>query len=237
MNQTESNLMRVSPLAAPSTLLVRLRQETRQEHDAIEQALDLTGPALTLDHYRHQLERFYGFYAPLEAIVRSRWASLAGPSAVGPALAHTSCLSVRLNKAPFLQQDLRYLGVHAADLPLCPALPPLHTEAAVAGCLYVLEGATLGGRVISQHIAATLGITPLTGGRFFHGYGEDTGKLWQAMRHWLASLSSDTSTNNAVVASATATFASLRRWCEAASPRNLPKHEEHHKHEEHEAHD
>ena len=37
-------------------------------------------------------------------------------------------------------------------------LPPLETQADAFGCLYVLEGATLGGRVISRHIERALGL-------------------------------------------------------------------------------
>lgn len=192
----------------PSTLLARLRQETRQEHEAIEQALAFTDHSLTRKRYCQRIEQFYGFYAPIENLIRSRWASLALPNPTHLAL------SVRLGKTPWLQQDLHHLQIQTADLPMCRELPPLETEAALAGCLYVLEGATLGGRIINQNIHAKLGVTPAAGGRFFHGYGEDTGKLWQAMRHWLVSRSACLQTEDKIVTSATATFVSLRRWCE-----------------------
>ena len=52
-----------------SPILSRLRAETRAEHDAIEAVLDLTGDGLTRDGYRRILERFYGFYAPLEPAI------------------------------------------------------------------------------------------------------------------------------------------------------------------------
>ncbi len=49
------------------------------------------------------------------------------------------------------------------------------------GCLYVLEGATLGGQVISRHLAK-LGIGPENGGRFFNGYGARTGEMWKSFQ-------------------------------------------------------
>ena len=81
--------------------------------------------------------------------------------------------------------------------------------------LYELEGATLGGRIITQHVQATLGITPTTGGSFFDGYAEQTGRMWNAMRQILLLGAVDAQAEKAMVASATATFAALRNWCES----------------------
>jgi heme oxygenase (biliverdin-IX-beta and delta-forming) len=196
----------------PPSILSRLRLETRSEHDAAEKLLDLMGCSLTHDRYRQRLEQFYGFYAPLERALLTRCDSQ---------LERTGwALAARLNKTAHLGQDLQYLGVSIEDVPLCLQLPPLQTQADVLGCLYVLEGATLGGRIISQHTNATLGITPTTGGRFFEGYAGDTAKMWQALRQMLLHLAVDTHTENGMVASAVATFAGLRNWCDVSSPTN-----------------
>lgn len=202
----------------PPSILSRLRLETRGEHDAVEQVLDLIGSSLTRDGYRHRLEQFYGFYAPLEQALRARCALLevravdVTVAAWSPSMC--SALVPRLNKAAHLWQDLGHLGVLTATLSLCRELPPLEGPAEVLGCLYVLEGATLGGRLITRHIGTTFGITPATGGSFFEGYGENTGRMWQAMRRLLVRSVPDTQTENAIVANAIATFACLRRWCE-----------------------
>lgn len=185
--------------AAPPPILSRLRLETQAEHDAIEQVLDLMGSSLTLQNYRQRLEQFYGFYAPLEAALQSH--------GEGWALA-------RLNKTAHLRQDLQHLRVVIEDLPLCRQLPQLETQADVLGCLYVLEGATLGGQMITRHVRATLGITPTTGGRFFEGYAQDTAKMWQTMRQLLVSCALDTRIENKMVASAKATFSALYHWCD-----------------------
>ena len=190
---------------APPAILNRLRLETRGEHDAVERVLDLMGTSLTRDSYRQRLAQFYGFYGPLEAALHTRCA----------ATSPLATLSPRLYKTALLRQDLFHLGVTTGGLPLCCELPPIQTPAEVLGCLYVMEGATLGGRLITQHIQATFGITPATGGSFFEGYGDNTGKMWQAMRQQLVSCAVDTQTENAIVANAIATFACLRGWCEA----------------------
>ena len=203
---------------ASSSILTRLRVETRGEHDAVERVLDLMGAALTREAYRLRLEQFYGFYGPLEAALQSRCdrkPAYAGESNLSGATC--SALESRLTKTALLRQDLHHLGVSTDDLPLCRHLPSVLSEAEVLGCLYVMEGATLGGQLITRHIQATLGITPTTGGGFFEGYAGDTGKMWRAMRHLLVSCALDTRTENAMVASAIATFACLRGWCD---PRN-----------------
>ena len=90
-----------------------------------------------------------------------------------------------------------------------------------------MEGASLGGRMITQHIQATLGITPATGGSFFNGYGDDTGKMWQTMRQLLISGAANTETENIIVASAIATFACLRRWCQSSQQQSTTKIAQH----------
>lgn len=199
---------------APSSILSRLRLEARGEHDAVEQVLDLMSATLTHQSYRQRLEQFYGFYAPLEKALQSHGKSLADKAYKPPLSdAISSALAARLNKTAHLQQDLQHFGVRTDGLPLCRDLPPLGTQAEVLGCLYVIEGATLGGRMITRHVRAALGITPTTGGSFFEGYGDDTGRMWQSMRQLLVSGSPDTETENNLVNNAITTFASLRGWC------------------------
>jgi heme oxygenase (biliverdin-IX-beta and delta-forming) len=189
---------------ASTSILTRLRLETRGEHDAVEGVLNLMGTSLTRDVYRQRLAQFYGFYDPLEAALQT-------DSVLGFAT-----LTPRLNKTIRLRQDLQHFGVTADDLPLCSDLPPLRTQAEVLGCMYVLEGATLGGRMISAHIQATLGITPTTGGSFFEGYGGGTAQMWQGMRQMLVEGAPDLHSENAIVTNAIATFAALRGWCQSA---------------------
>lgn len=196
-----------SPLAlVPSAILTRLRLETRDEHDAVERVLDLMGAALTRETYCHRLAQFYGYYSPLETALHARCAPL-----------HLPTLAPRLDKTALLRQDLHFLGIPTDALALCGDLPSIESQAEVLGCLYVLEGATLGGRMITQHVRATFGITPSTGGSFFDGYGDGTAKMWQAMRQLLLSCATDTETEDAMVASAIATFTGLRGWCDDAS--------------------
>jgi heme oxygenase len=190
-------------VTASDGILDRLRTETRHKHDAIEAVLDIMTPDLSVAAYRKQLERFYGFYHPLEASI----ASLVDWSSVG------LDLDVR-RKSRLLVSDLEYLGINAADtLPMCLALPPLTSVAAGFGCLYVLEGATLGGQLISRHVKQTLSLDASEGTRFFFCYGTRTGMMWKAFRSLLLAFAVTPELEDEVVASAIATFDTLRCWC------------------------
>ena len=46
--------------------------------------------------------------------------------------------------------------------------------------MYVLEGATLGGAVISRNVRAVLHLGPHNGASFFASYGADVGANWKA---------------------------------------------------------
>ena len=61
------------------------------------------------------------------------------------------------------------------------------------GMLYVLEGSTLGGRIISKHILKTLGYDFHTGAAYFNGYGDQTGAYW---KNFLAVLVAHEKTHN-----------------------------------------
>jgi heme oxygenase (biliverdin-IX-beta and delta-forming) len=190
--------------AIVNPFLSRLRLATRDTHVAIERSLALTEPGLTLDGYQRVLEKFYGYYQPVEEqlrLGRSRLADWLDVPGRG--------------KTPWLKQDL--IRFHPArELPLCGELPAMDGPAACFGCMYVLEGATLGGVIISRHILENLGVTPLSGGRFFHGYGERTGSMWQQFRAGLGAFAQTQTERDqeAVIASARATFETLRHWCE-----------------------
>lgn len=202
--------------ASATTILSRLRADTRLEHDALEELLNLMSAALTAQTYRQRLEQFYGFYAPLElALQKSLTETIDRFGNLNFSQTIHSVLEVRLNKTACLQRDLQYLGANPEALPRCDDLPPVDTQARVLGCLYVMEGATLGGRLITQHIQTTLEITPTTGGCFFEGYGCDTARMWRETQQLIVASAFDQTTETEIVKSAVRTFACLRRWCES----------------------
>ncbi len=167
------------PALEPAPLLPALREGTRDLHERIERRMDLAAHLASRDGYQTLLQRFYGFYTPLEAKLASRECAAAWT------ILGVSYLSRR--KACLLGADLKALGsaTDLSDLPQCPAslLPIPSSAAELIGCAYVMEGATLGGQVIGRILERTLGLRPgEPGAQFFYGYGPRTGAMWQQFR-------------------------------------------------------
>jgi len=97
-------------------------------------------------------------------------------------------------------------------LPHCAALPALATEAEGLGCLYVVEGSTLGGQVITRQLLKSLGLTAENGVAFFNGYGAETGLRWKAFGAWLEEGAAQLDHDDAIIAGANETFRTLGDW-------------------------
>ncbi len=188
-------------------ILQLLRDGTASLHQLVEQAVDIPGHLGSVPAYTAMLAQFHGFYAPLE----ERLTGIGGFESAGLDIAGRC-------KAPLIRDDLRVLG-HSPEavtaLPVCPDLPAVDTLAEALGCLYVLEGSTLGGQFISRQVHRALGMTPETGGRFFHGYGDKTGEMWQTFRAAVTGFVVSPADQDAAVAAAKDTFQKLHRWIAA----------------------
>ncbi len=185
-----------------TTLAARLRDETRDLHAAIEQGVDVMRPDLSQERYRNLLQRFYGFYAPLEL----RLEGVAGINVACPDFASRK-------KVFLLTRDLIALGLTTDainSLPRCSELPDLANAAQALGCLYVTEGATLGGAIISRHVAATLRFATDSGSAFFSSYGEQRGAMWKVLTDSLNTLPVAQQTE--VVVAARQTFIFFTTW-------------------------
>lgn len=192
-------------LRAPRSLLrARLRSETAPLHHALERELDLLAPDLSLERYRRVLRAFHGFHGPVE-------------EQLARALPATPELDFALPaRTALLERDLLALGASSADvagLRRCADLPPLARVEDIAGCLYVLEGACLGGQVLARALHERLGLGPDSGTAFFVGEGAATGARWSRVLDWLEGVATDGERASAIVASASATFGALSRWC------------------------
>lgn len=152
-----------------ASLFERLKSGTEQDHREIEALIDPMTNFASLEAYKAHLLKTWRIYRPLEAeLAALDW------TAVGIDL-------VARQKTPLLEEDMRFLGIsHDQSDDNQHMLDRTNLDFAL-GCLYVLEGATLGGQVISAHLAK-LGIGPENGGRFFNGYGKRTGEMWKSFQ-------------------------------------------------------
>ncbi len=188
-------------------ILKRLKLATNVRHSALEDQLPLMRANLSREDYCRVLTGFFGFYAPLEIQLMDSpyWQQLPFDYA-------------DRQKTPRLKQDLLALGTSPWALdttPLCAALPDLNAPEQLLGCLYVIEGATLGGRRITQHLQNRMGLTPESGGSFFDGYGAQTGTRWKVFCAMLLANTDhaqDEARDAVIVAAANSTFQTLTQW-------------------------
>ena len=84
------------------------------------------------------------------------------------------------------------------------------------GYLYVKQGSTLGGQVLSRRLGATLGLSPECGLRFFSGFGETTRQNWLYFLRYLEDHESVVDEAAAVV-SASDSFLTLKNMLNDAA--------------------
>lgn len=182
----------------------RLKEETKSLHNKIEQTFlfkKILQQKITLRDYQLLIKKFYGFINPCEALIDS-----------------LKCKSVIENrkKKPWLEQDLHALRISIdgdTTFPRCINFPVLSEHEQVLGYLYVMEGATLGGQIITKMLQTQLQITPDQGGRFFYGYGDNTKIMWKDFCFALNSIN-HIEQQNKIIKSASDTFKRLHEWME-----------------------
>jgi heme oxygenase len=200
-----SRVLDVSVPTEPSTNTARgtLRHATRDIHERLH-ALGAFRPLLaqTITHreYCALLEALYGFHQPLEAALVAHPGSQALLPMTGRRRAH------------LLAEDLGALrGSHdPMDLPRAP--PPLDVLArpgGYLGCLYVREGAILGGRVLAGKLDHLLG-RRTEGRRFFSGSAHDA-ELWRSCCATIDQAGNGAALDG-MIAAARATFEHFERW-------------------------
>lgn len=196
------------PTPAPSAdIMPRLRAGTARIHAATEDLplmRALLSPAVNKADYLRYLRALYGVYLGVEPVLYS---------ALSPTL--LSRLGVR-PKLPALQRDLAALG---APTPLPPAgwnaalRGGITGPAAALGGLYVLEGATLGGRVIARRLRRNLGdqasALPFN---FLEFEQQEPGRAWRDFGVGLEQAAADCGEPpTAVIAGAVAVFTGMHR--------------------------
>ncbi|WP_254511677.1 biliverdin-producing heme oxygenase [Anatilimnocola floriformis] len=180
-------------------VLQRLKQETAPLHMQLEGRVDTLKRLQSAAAYRNLLLAFYGFYEPLE----QKLADVDWPAGLN---------WQERQKIALLEGDLYRLDADPKTAPRCDQLPALDNQAAALGCLYVLEGATLGGQIIERELQKHLQITPQNGGAFFNGYGPRVGEMWSAFRLAVVSFADSPEREDQIVQSAKETFEKFDAW-------------------------
>jgi heme oxygenase (biliverdin-IX-beta and delta-forming) len=178
-----------------------LRRATDIQHRNLERNLDLLRSSFTRQHYVAMLRRFYGFHHAWEPQVAAQLDSEL-PDFFAPR-----------RKLHNIEADLRYFGSEVEDvlrIPSCTTVPTLHSTGSALGSMYVIEGSTLGGRILTRHFGEHLGLLPDAGCRYFSGYEGRTAQMWSAFGELITSRPE--AENDDMLDAAVATFDSLGQW-------------------------
>ena len=175
-----------------------IKQATQSAHEAVERLLlpKLTGISSLYD-YGSILKMFYGFFHPLEEGIQRIITAGDLPDIKSRRTAY------------FLKEDLAAIGSASDTIPVCDSLPKITNKAEAFGAMYVMEGSSLGGRMIAKMLGKNEVVSiPSNALNFFSGYKEATGERWTL---FLAALNSQQDVET-VTEAANETFLHLKNW-------------------------
>ena len=192
--------------------VTHLRTHTRAAHKSIETVpalARLLAPDLGRGEYADVLLAMQAFHAAAEPDIALALEEL--PAA-------QSLLDGRRLRA--LADDLAFLGT--APWPESPPPLALANRAEAIGALYVIEGASLGGRVIARHIADSLELAPGEGASFYGGLSADAARQrWAQLSAVLEDPAIEIDLHD-LAHGACKTFECLERWMRRVAVAEAP---------------
>lgn len=182
--------------------LQNLKILTSNAHNRIEKFLlfqKIISKEITLDEYKLLLDLLYRFIHPCETLIKQR---------------HLPLILGR-EKSPLLVQDMSQLQCYqTANFTFCSKLPDIQGDVRIYGYLYVMEGASLGGQIISTCLKENPQLPDLLPTRYFNPYGKETKKKWNEFFHSLIRKNFNQSQQKQVIDTAIDTFTTLVTWLE-----------------------
>lgn len=181
--------------------LALLRSETAASHKSLERlpvSESILSPTVNKESYANYLSLMYDIIADTEAsifpVVRG----------VVPDLGQRS-------KKQAIACDLINLGVKKSESKIVFVESGNMSTAFALGILYVIEGSSLGGRFILNHISAALGFDAENGARYFAGYGNKTGQMWKNFLETVTSYEAGHDCGAAIIAGADYAFRAIHQ--------------------------
>ena len=179
-------------------LLPSLRAATHNPHEALHVhplLLPLSRADITLNDYTWIIATFYAAYAHMEACREFR--------------EEIGCDSPLLD---WLEKDLQKHSIKKLTIAPYP-YPVIENLSQLLGYLYVKQGSTLGGRVITKHLQKYLGLQEKQDNFFFAGYSENTGAKWKEFCQLLEAQPAD---SEQTIFQAIKTFECFTYYCDEA---------------------
>lgn len=181
-----------------------IKTATAENHRNLESSalmLPISENNLTKNSYINILKTFYGYFSPLENLISKK-----------SELQHYLPDFHDRRKSQLILRDLSFFDQTDSDIEICKDIPHVKNLSQAFGCVYVMEGSTLGGQYISRSIAKQLSLQRGEGVEFFSGYKGDTGKKWKAFQEALVGYCETSNDEEIIIKSANETFLKLEKW-------------------------
>lgn len=194
-----------SAAAATESVLEQVRRRTQDVHRSLEELPIWEAAFSNRRAYAALLDGFLSLVRPADSAVAD---------ALGSAAPEGFSATVR---SDWLESDRRSIAELDRTSPLREVVDDLSigaiagsSRSAAVGTLYVIEGSSLGGRVLSKRLQESLGIGPNSGGRYFFGHGAETAAHWCAFLAWLDAMRLDRAGAEAAASAARSVFERFR---------------------------
>lgn len=174
--------------------LDKLRLETSQLHKQLESlsiSKAIISNDITVDVYAKYLSLMKDVVRDVE-------------NKIFPLISHAISNSDSRRKLSFIVNDLTVLGCNSAEIKT--DFDADFDVPFAMGIVYVMEGSTLGGRVILKNIEKNLGYNANNGAQYFAGYKENTGLFWKSFLSDFIQFEENNNCSDAVIAGANFAF-------------------------------
>lgn len=145
------------------------------------------------DDYISLLQLFYSYFGALEDRINRYIGAAELPD------------HLQRRKSVSLVNDIISLGGVLPEKTLLTQLPVIENHLQAFGALYVMEGSTLGGPIISRMLAKQLNIQD-SSLSFFQSYGEHLATMWDTFRLTLNRQAETATDRETIIVAADATF-------------------------------
>ncbi|MET3978166.1 heme oxygenase [Mucilaginibacter sp. UYP25] len=180
----------------------KLKEETKTNHQILEKALVGNLKAIrSAQEYINLLKLFYGYFGGLEVKIERSINKTLLPD------------NDDRRKTQAIANDITNLDGEVPAKANGDSLPRITNHLEALGALYVIEGSTLGGKIISKMMQQQLGLGN-KGMSFFTGYGDNTVAMWDAFKDALNQQAENPEQEAVIIAAANQTFLKFGEWFE-----------------------
>ena len=185
------------------TLSEKLKQGTKQNHQQLEKLVVAhLRPISSPEEYIKVLQMFSGYFGALEDKIKKYISNSQLPDYAGR------------RKTESIANDIKIMGGTVPAKAKENELPEIKNYLQAFGALYVIEGSTLGGKIISQMVAKQLNLTDSNALSFFSGYGNETDRMWASFKEVLDSNFQNPEEEKIITDTANETFLKFKQWIE-----------------------